>query len=369
MKVANGLDFLNNAQLKKKPNANEIEISVFGKGFGECIIIGCGDNEYIVVDSFINPETKNPIAVDYLNAIGVPLSAITTVVLTHWHADHIAGISNLLNLTGQETKIVLSPIINKEKFHEFINLGIKGNKNSTSEFEKVYSLIEKRGAKIIKIANNDTRIFVKNTEPKIEIFSLSPQDEDLIRFINKIIISEDKITSCEYLEDNLLSIVLLVKFSKDGFLLGSDLENTSTDNQGWNAVVNNYSHTDVKPSVFKIPHHGSENAHNDSIWEKILDQSPLSILTVYNKGFKLPKDSDILRIVKLSKSLFVVGNKSKKDKEMEHKVRKRMPNAKVEIIPQNIGFVRYRKKINDDIPGTIETFGAVIKYDNENLMA
>lgn len=367
MTEINGLDFLSNAQLRTKPKANEIELSVFGRGFGECIVMSFGNDEYIVIDSFINPDTKNPIAVDYLNSIGVPLSAITTVVLTHWHADHIAGISNLLNLAGENTKIVLSPIMKKDKFNEFINLGIKEHKNSTSEFEKVYSLIEKRGTRIIKIANNDTRIYVKNTEPKVEIFSLSPQDEDLINFINNIIISEDKTTSCEYLEDNLLSIVLLVKFTKDGFLLGSDLENTTSNNQGWNAVVNNYSHADVKPTVFKIPHHGSENAHNNFVWSKILDKAPLSILTVYNKSTKLPKESDILRIVKLSKSLFVVGKKSKKDKEMEHKIRKRMPNAQVEIIPQNIGLVRYRKIINGNSMGNIETFGVVEKYENNEL--
>ena len=39
---------------QKTPDINEIELSVFGRGFGECIVISCGLNEYIVVDSFIS---------------------------------------------------------------------------------------------------------------------------------------------------------------------------------------------------------------------------------------------------------------------------------------------------------------------------
>ena len=59
MMLKNGQNFLTTSQLQIPPNNNEVEISVFGRGFGECILLCCGHKEFIVVDSFINETQKN----------------------------------------------------------------------------------------------------------------------------------------------------------------------------------------------------------------------------------------------------------------------------------------------------------------------
>ena len=131
-----GQDFLNDPLVRNSPSENEIELSVFGKGYGECLVLCCGHQEYIVVDSFINPSTNNPIAIDYLDAIGMPLNSIKEVVLTHWHKDHIEGISTILNNLGSNVKLILSPILKDDQFMEFIFRGIKEGQESTSELKK-----------------------------------------------------------------------------------------------------------------------------------------------------------------------------------------------------------------------------------------
>ena len=213
----------------------------------------------------------------------------------------------------------MSPIITKKKFNDFINYAIQEESKSTSEYERVLEFIKQRGASCIKLASHDKRIFAtEDSNSNVEIFSLSPQDNDLIRYLRSLV-RPDKAgkTAYEFKEDNILSIVLLIKLLDNGILLGSDLETTNKDHEGWDAVVNNYTHLKCHPSIFKVPHHGSENGHNNFVWEKILRQKPISILTAYNKGYKLPKDSDIDRIKKLSEKLYVIGSKSKQDKELK----------------------------------------------------
>ena len=48
------------------PKEEEIEVSIIGPGYGECILLHVGHNDWVVVDSCINPKTKKPAALEYL---------------------------------------------------------------------------------------------------------------------------------------------------------------------------------------------------------------------------------------------------------------------------------------------------------------
>src|SRR5258707_5632727 len=76
--------------------AYEIEVSVFGTGFGESIVVHMGMNRWMVVDSCRDPETRSPMPLEYLAEIGVDLAdSIKLIVATHWDDDHIDGIGEL----------------------------------------------------------------------------------------------------------------------------------------------------------------------------------------------------------------------------------------------------------------------------------
>jgi glyoxylase-like metal-dependent hydrolase (beta-lactamase superfamily II) len=52
---------------------------------------------WIIVDSCIDGTSRGPKPLDYLNKIGVDVtSAVEVVVATHWHDDHVRGISKIL---------------------------------------------------------------------------------------------------------------------------------------------------------------------------------------------------------------------------------------------------------------------------------
>lgn len=358
MTLKNGQDFLTASTIQIPPTDDEIELSVFGRGFGECIILCCGHKEFVVIDSFINSKTKNPIALDYLNAIGVGIAGIKEVAITHWHQDHIAGISKILNHADFNAKIIINPIIKQEKFNEYISCAIAEGNSSTTEFAEVYKFLLKTGLHNIIIPTQHARVYSNEKLQNAEIYTLSPQDSEIASYINNLRMNyEDKKTTYSLPDDNFLSLVMLLKNSNDGILLGGDLENSKDEDSGWNAIVNNYEHTNTRPSVFKVPHHGSDTGYNDRVWKEILDNLPISILSVYNKGNKLPTDNEVERLLSLSKSLYIVGNKNKTNKKLERIIMKSRFGKSITPISTDIGLVRYRKDLKSG-ETKIECFGA-----------
>ena len=79
-----------------QPASDEIEVSLFGPGYGECVLIHLGLGEWLVVDSCVNQYAGGTPALDYLQTIGVDIAhAVVIVTASHWHDDHIRGLSAL----------------------------------------------------------------------------------------------------------------------------------------------------------------------------------------------------------------------------------------------------------------------------------
>ena len=49
---------------------------------------------------------------------------------------------------------------------------------------------------------------------------------------------------------------------------------------------------DVKASVFKVPHHGSENAQVDRVWCEMLQERPIAVLTPWRKRWPVATDRE-----------------------------------------------------------------------------
>ena len=79
------------------PEYDEFELSLFGPGVGECIVVHLGEGEWAVVDSCLNPRAKEPVALSYLKSLGLDVGrSVRLVVVTHWHDDHMEGVATLL---------------------------------------------------------------------------------------------------------------------------------------------------------------------------------------------------------------------------------------------------------------------------------
>lgn len=85
------------SEQRRPPQPHEIEISLFGPGYGECIVAHLGAGEWMIVDSCIDKSAR-PAALEYLRTIGVNASQhVKWVLATHWHDDHIRGLSDIVS--------------------------------------------------------------------------------------------------------------------------------------------------------------------------------------------------------------------------------------------------------------------------------
>ena len=76
------------------------EISIFGPGIGECIVLHIGQGRWFVIDSCLCPKTKQPIALQYFKDIGVDASTqVVGILISHWHSDHIQGATSEFLIT------------------------------------------------------------------------------------------------------------------------------------------------------------------------------------------------------------------------------------------------------------------------------
>ena len=83
--------------MKTPPLHEEVEITIFGPGYGECIVVHVGSGRWIVIDSCKHGTKTPPVALKYFDRIGVnPAVQVELVLVTHWHDDHIRGLNELL---------------------------------------------------------------------------------------------------------------------------------------------------------------------------------------------------------------------------------------------------------------------------------
>ena len=303
------------------PHPGCIEVSLFGPGYGESILIHYGNNKWIIVDSCIKSGSSKPAPIEYLYSIGVsPEKDVSCVIASHFHDDHIRGLSTIVE-TCKNAKFYCSDALRNDEFLNLVSL--YGDRDSLmestgiDEFNKILqSLI--RQNKCPNWVLQDS-IIHKNTvkihgkKQVVEIAALSPSARVNLKSklnFEKLLPEAMSSKRAIVLEGkNNYSVVVLLRIGSVSCLLGSDLEMTSETDTGWEGVIRNSEVIDIESTIFKIPHHGSESSDHPGIWKKLLIKDPLSILTPFRRGnVILPTMKDIDRINTRTKHAFITSN-------------------------------------------------------------
>jgi len=354
---------LNYSQLTSHPLTNEIEVTLIGTGggYGESVLIHLGNNNWIVIDSCIDPITKTCLPLDYLKNIGVDLKEnVKSIICTHWHDDHIKGISELLNAC-ESSEFCFGKASDLDKF--LLLVGIDSHKgdfaSSTKELAKCLNILNNRSLKnfaTIKTAIQD-RVLFRFEEQNIEssIISLSPSDHVVSEFDKELssLMSEHHHTNMKIISrsPNEKSVVLLVKINDINILLGSDLELSSDKRKGWECILNHSQFRNSKSVLFKIPHHGSKNGFYQRIWDELLTDNPISKLTPWSLGGNSLPTNDMLKTYSdLTSELYItLQNKSFTPKKREKRISKTIYkfNNTLREIKYSLGIVRSRLKIGN----------------------
>jgi beta-lactamase superfamily II metal-dependent hydrolase len=275
------------------PNPQEIEVSFFGPGFGESVVIHAGNDEWIVIDSCIDSDSGQPAALVYFNQIGVdPSKAVRLVLATHWHDDHIGGMAELVGQCAA-AEFACSAAVTRNEFLEvaavYNSRPLSRELSGVSEIYRTLLMIRESG-RVPKYAIADRPLF-RSARGNCEVTALSPTDGEMVRFLRSVTAllptAQPAVSNGDtpgspaktkvrfpWLHENDSSVASWVAIGEIQLLLGADLEEHHQSGRGWTAVLASSTRPAGVACLFKIAHYGSGTGHHDQVWSQMPIPSP-----------------------------------------------------------------------------------------------
>lgn len=372
-----------NEKIAEPPLSEEFEFSLIGggKAYGECIVLHLGEGNWGIIDNCVNPKTRKPLSLEYLKKINVPFGNVKFILCTHWHQDHITNITSVFK-SCSNAEFYISSALNCEEFLRLLDFkgSIRSNFNPAREFIKLAEYSKDSGRKLIRV-NQDQLIFSgKIAQKTITCHTLTPTEEtkelfeqSLRNLLQNLEPGISDIVSKP--EPNLQSVVSFISIENEfNVLLGGDLELSPKNNVGWQGVLSSKVLIGKSlSSIFKVPHHGSENGFDNKIWAKIIKtKSSLLATTPMLKGKNtlLPAANMIVNMCDFSKENYLTSNPYKfKEGKYKPKIQKIINTLgyKNKKIGYELGQIRFRKNFEDDSDIRVEIFGEALKINCNKL--
>lgn len=285
------------------PDPDELEVSIFGPGYGECVVIHLGDGMWGIVDSCVDKETSENAAVQYLTDLGVAPDQVEFIVATHWHDDHISGISLAVE-QYPSASLFLSDAVASDEFLVLTQVFDEPSilsRSGVSEMRRVIEILTERSASSearFSYAIEGRLLWRREKSPKTSVLALSPSDSAVTAARAQIAKSLPKRlqpkNAIPAVRPNHTGIALWVTFEDIHVLLGNDLEQTSDNATGWDAVIDSGVRPNEKAELVKIAHHGSVNGQSERFWDELISDSPLGLVAPFDRGrVSLPDEEGV----------------------------------------------------------------------------
>ncbi|WP_420895401.1 MBL fold metallo-hydrolase [Streptomyces cavourensis] len=302
------------------PKNNELEVSIFGPGKGESIVLHLGLGRWMVVDSCIDQEDRTVSGLKYLRKIGADLQNVHMIVGTHAHDDHFAGIASFYEACESATFVVSDALTNAE-FMALLGADAEVPKparySAYSEYRKIFEIAESRknsnGIAPLRRATEGARLLhlpAASDFPSVTVTALSPSEQAKTRALRAIAAESPQVNArrgkIPALDPNDASIALWIEVGQVRILLGADLLNGPAG-CGWQAVVASFK-PDFPASLYKVAHHGGASSHHQPAWDKLLVRNPLAVMAPYRRGgINQPQPHDVERILSLTDRAYITA--------------------------------------------------------------
>lgn len=359
------------AQNFNGPAMDVVEVSIFGPGKGESILVHLGNGDWIVVDSCINQKDDTHPVLDYLDRIGVDVAnQLRLVIGTHAHDDHIAGLSRVY-LRASAAQFVASSAVTREEFFARIEADDSIEREIRPkiryEYQAILDEVVRRGKiknapKPMARAIEQRILWSRDAErgvPSAKVVALSPSDEAVTRAQDLLAEGVAKIENRRRLsavDPNELAVAIWIEIGDETILLGADLLN-GPHRCGWGAVLSSFQ-TEKRASLFKVAHHGSPNAHHSEMWSELLVETDvLALLAPYRAGITpRPAPGDIARILALTGNAYISATPRKPEAAATRRVAAQLRDVATSVRdPWAVaGQVRARRKF-DTSAWTVDT--------------
>jgi hypothetical protein len=285
------------------PAPDEAELSAFGPGYGECILVHLGLGEWMMVDSCV--RRGNQPALEYLRSMGVDLSrSVRLVVATHWHDDHVRGISTAVDeCTG--AKFVSSAALKVDEVVAGFGQQQPGRfgkvTSGVDELATVLKHLERAGDRDrLRFAIANEVMYRRTGDVPCHVEALAPGHPAMQRAYDQLArelkAAMDNVTPRRVSkpERNDAAVVLWIEVANATILLGADLQETDEVETGWTAVIGCRPDPQRRSEVFKVPHHGSPNAYQPLVWRTLLIDEPEAVICPHHRGStELPSEQDL----------------------------------------------------------------------------
>jgi beta-lactamase superfamily II metal-dependent hydrolase len=304
-------------KLSIPPKADELEVTVFGPGVGESIVVHLGVGEWIIVDSCRSPVgERKPLPLAYLDLLGVEVGKqVSRIVATHWHDDHVAGLGEVVECC-QQAELWLTPAIAHDEIITLVQHHLKHPPpefgSGVGEMGKLLEVLRTQG-RTYKHASETCSVIASTARAgKVEVTCLAPSAmADVAAKLRTRSELKDALKLGGRLpsfHENDGSIVLHIRVGAHHLLLGGDLEEKGIAGMGWmQAVATHKSQGLGKVAhVFKIPHHGSINGYHLPVWMDVVHDEPWALITPYRKS-NLPALAGLKAIMKHTDRVYLTA--------------------------------------------------------------
>lgn len=343
------------SSLSSVPAWNEIEVSLFGPGYGECVLVHLGESRWLVVDACIDRKSRRPPALDYLDQLGVDTAeAVKLIVASHWHDDHVRGLTQIVERCSQ-ARFCLSEAMTSMEFLTLVNAyqyPVTETGSGCGELSKVLHILQRRKpTPVPKSVLADMCLWSAPLRDgtTCKVYALSPsQAANLLakRELGALLQEDNERRRLFVRGPNHVAVVLWIEIGSLRILLGADLEETANPNTGWSIILTDSTCIDSRASLFKVPHHGSETGHCAAVWESLLSPEPVALLTPFSNS-SLPWQTDIERICSLTDKAYITKSQRPKSLKRPKVVQDRIKSMAKRLTPleYSMGHIRCRAKL------------------------
>lgn len=330
------------------PAADEIEITLFGPGYGESVVVHAGDNNWLIIDSCVATPSKEPVALDYLNSLNVPADAVKLILATHWHDDHIRGISRLVQHYST-ARFALSAALDNKQFLQLVSEygAPKGQSaNGTGELFQTLLILRKRLQERVNHLTWAAESTVLYRAPGVTFTSLAPSSLTItnskVDIASKLMATGAAVKRLMAQGPNDMAVAASLEVGNVSVLFGADLEEQGNPNTGWSGIISCQTRSPSLASLYKVAHHGSITAHHDEIWTELLVPDSIAIVTPFNRS-NLPRSEDKNRIAGLASEAYLTST-GQRFRGFDGVVEKAIKETTTAVRPDSapLGWVRAR---------------------------
>ncbi|MCA1789509.1 MAG: hypothetical protein LC667_06530, partial [Thioalkalivibrio sp.] len=287
--------------------------------------------------------------------------------------DHTRGLSEVLRACTSAELVVAAAL----KTDEFAMLaatyrgGVDVEYSGIAELSAIWDQVVSHG-RLPRFAMADMQLLDATVcgHHKVSVHALSPSHgamaDALHGFSRLVPVEGTALTSILRPPKNPSSVVLRIAIGGICVLLGGDLEVERDVTKGWSAILDSSALELQKAEVFKVPHHGSKNAHSDRVWRELLHPQPIALVTPY-RASHLPTDDDQLRLAGMTHRAYLSAPpRAAATKWMDRGVAKEVELATRSMRPIDTawGHIRVRRSLTDPSVATkVDLFGSAQKLD------